>query len=57
MVNSPLCSFSENVFLLPSLVKEIFAGYGIQIDKVWFCFLLFQHIKDVLVFFELLTGG
>ena len=48
MVNS-LFSFSENVFLLPSFLKEISTGYGIQVDRVlfFFSFLFFQHIKDV----------
>ena len=56
MVNS-LFSFSENVFLLPSFLKEISTGYGIQVDRVlfFFSFLFFQHIKDVSS--ELLTGG
>ena len=37
MVNS-LFSFSENVFLLPSFLKEISTGYGIQVDRVLFFF-------------------
>lgn len=56
MVNS-LFSFSENVFLLPSFLKEISTGYGIQVARVLFFFSFSTLKMCLLVPSELLTGG